>query len=43
MWALSQRWYGDRLDEAFTPKSVETLQQILTDVGLTTEFWQLRR
>ena len=42
MWALSVPWYGDRLDEPFVPKSIDTLQQLLTDVGLTGAFWQLR-
>jgi hypothetical protein len=43
MWTLSQLWYGDRLDEGFTPKSVDTLQRMLTDVELTTDFWRLAR
>jgi hypothetical protein len=43
MWTLTRHWYGDRLDEPFTPKSIDALQQLLTDVGLTTDFWQLRR
>lgn len=42
MWTLSQHWYGDRLDGAFTPKTIDTLQQFLTNVGLTTNFWQLQ-
>jgi hypothetical protein len=41
MWALSRRWYGDRLDRAFTPRSVAASQQLLDDVGLTSPFWQL--
>ncbi len=43
MWTLSQLWYGDRLDEAFTPRTIDALQQFLTSVGLTTDFWQLQR
>jgi hypothetical protein len=43
MWTLSQQWYGDRLDEPFVPKTVDTLQRLLTDVGLTTAFFQLQR
>ena len=43
MWTLSQHWYGDRLDESFTPKKIDALQQLLTNVGLTTDFWQLQR
>ena len=43
MWILSRHWYGDRLEEPFVPKTIDTLQQLLTDVGLTTDFWQLPR
>jgi hypothetical protein len=42
MWTLSQRWYGNRLDDDFRPWTVDDLQQMLSDVGLTTDFWQLR-
>jgi hypothetical protein len=41
MWALSQRWYGDRLDRSFTPRSITAAQHLLDDVGLTSAFWQL--
>ena len=41
MWALSQDWYGDRLNPSYTPKTVSVLQGFLTDAGLATEFWQL--
>lgn len=42
MWTLSQGWYGDRLDESFESRTIEAAQQLLSDVGLTTEFWQLQ-
>ena len=42
MWTLTQHWYGDRLEEPFIPKTLDTLQALLTDVGLTTDFWKLR-
>jgi hypothetical protein len=42
MWPLSQRWYGDRLDPTFAGRSVADAQRMLTDVGLTAEFWQLQ-
>lgn len=42
MWAMTQRWYGDRLDPDYEPASIETLQSYLTDIGLTDAFWQLR-
>jgi hypothetical protein len=42
MWTLSQRWYGDRLDESFTPRSLDASQRLLDEVGLVSPFWQLR-
>jgi len=42
MWSLTRCWYGDRLADTYEPKSAETLQQFLTDAGLTSAFWQLR-
>ena len=42
MWTLTQGWYGDRLVEPFRPKRVDELQQLLADVGLTSDFWRLR-
>jgi hypothetical protein len=42
MWPLSQTWYGDRLAEPFQPKTVDELQGLLTNVGLTDPFWQIR-
>lgn len=41
MWRLTKEWYGDRLAEPFVPKSVPQLQQLLSDVGLTSAFWHL--
>ena len=41
MWELSKGWYGDRLDEPFQPKTIDQLQRLLADVGLTDEFWNL--
>ena len=42
MWPLTQAWYGDRLAEPFQPKTTDELQRLLADVGLTSDFWQLR-
>jgi hypothetical protein len=39
--ALAQRWYGDRLDPDWRPRSVEQSQAILETVGLTDPFWRL--
>lgn len=39
--ALAQRWYGDRLDPDWRPRSASESQRILEQVGLTDEFWRL--
>lgn len=39
--ALAAEWYGDRLDPAWRPRTVEQSQAILTRHGLTGEFWRL--
>ncbi|MHA2790097.1 alkylmercury lyase family protein [Corynebacterium sp. S7] len=41
VWDLAVPWYGDRLDDDFTPHSSAQNQQILEEVGLTGEFWKL--
>ena len=41
LWELAQRWYGDRLDPGWRPRTVEASQAILTSLGLTGEFWRL--
>jgi hypothetical protein len=38
---LARRWYGDRLDPDWRPRTRDQSQAILTDVGLTGPFWQL--
>jgi hypothetical protein len=38
---LAQRWYGDRLDPDWRPRTREESQVILHDAGLTGEFWRL--
>jgi hypothetical protein len=38
---LAQRWYGDRLDPDWRPRTREQSQAIFEDVGLTGEFWRL--
>jgi hypothetical protein len=39
--ALARRWYGDRLDPAWRPRTLEASQRILEDAGLTGPFWRL--
>jgi hypothetical protein len=41
VWRLAQPWYGDRLATDYAPRPVERSQQLLNDVGLTGDFWQL--
>jgi hypothetical protein len=38
---LAQRWYGDRLDPEWRPRTVQQSQAILGSVGLTGSFWRL--
>ena len=42
LWHLSQRWYRDRTSPDFRGRTVEQVQQIFEDEGLTTEYWQAR-
>ncbi len=38
---LARRWYGDRLDPAWRPRTPEASQQVLDAAGLTDAFWRL--
>jgi hypothetical protein len=38
---LARRWYGNRLDPDWRPRTLEESQAILDGVGLTGGFWQL--
>jgi hypothetical protein len=38
---LARAWYGDRLDADWRPRSRDESQQLLADVGLDGEFWEL--
>ncbi len=40
--ALAHRWWGDRLDPGWTPRSIDTSQALLDGLGLTDDFWRLR-
>lgn len=42
IFALSAAWYEGRLDPEVEPMTAEDRQNLLTEVGLTGEFWQLR-
>ncbi|MEA2290996.1 MAG: hypothetical protein QOF17_16 [Solirubrobacteraceae bacterium] len=38
---LAQRWYGDRLDPGWRPRTRDESQAILAATGLTGPFWEL--
>jgi hypothetical protein len=38
---LAERWYGDRLDPDWRPRSRDESQAILAATGLTAPFWEL--
>jgi hypothetical protein len=38
---LASRWYGDRLDPEWRPRTREESQAILDRVGLSGPFWRL--
>ena len=40
LWALSQRWYGDRMSLNFHGRTMEQVQEIFREAGLTSGFWQ---
>jgi hypothetical protein len=42
-WALSQRWYGDRLAPDFRRPTIDEAHAIFANVGLTGSFWDLRK
>jgi hypothetical protein len=41
LWELSQRWYQDRMSPEFHGRTMEQVQDIFNEIGLTDEFWQL--
>ncbi len=41
LWELSQRWYHDRLLPAYRGRTVEEVQAIFNEAGLTSEFWKV--
>jgi hypothetical protein len=38
---LARRWYGDRMEPGWRPRSRDESQAILDAVGLTGDFWRL--
>ena len=41
LWELSQHWYHNRLLPEYHGRTVEQVQEIFKEVGLTSEFWQI--
>jgi len=40
LWELSQRWYHNRISPEYHGRTVEQVQEIFKELGLTSEFWQ---
>ena len=40
LWELSQCWYHTRMSPDYHGRTLEQVQEILREVGLTSEFWQ---
>jgi len=40
LWELSQRWYHNRMSPDYHGRTLEQVQEIFKEVGLTSEFWQ---
>jgi hypothetical protein len=40
LWELSKRWYHNRLSLEYHGRSIEQIQAIFREVGLTDLFWQ---
>ena len=38
---LAKRWYGDRLEPGWRPRTTAESQAILHEVGLTDDFWEM--
>lgn len=41
LWELSQRWYEDRMSREYHGRTMEQVQEIFKELGLTSSFWQL--
>ena len=41
-WQLAQAWYGDKLSPDWRRKTLDESEAVLSRVGLTGPFWQLR-
>ena len=41
VWRLTGPWYAGRLDEDWTPRTPDVVERLLTQAGLTGEFWKV--
>lgn len=39
VWALAQRWYGDRMSPAFRGRTLNEARAIFASLDLTDDFW----
>lgn len=39
LWEFSQRWYQDRMSPEYHGRTLELVQEIFKEVGLTSSFW----
>lgn len=40
LWDLSKRWYRDRMSPDYHGRTIEQVQGIFKELGLTSDFWQ---
>jgi hypothetical protein len=41
-WQLAKSWYGGKMEENWRRLTVDEAEALLTSLGLTGEFWNLR-
>ena len=41
VWRLSQRWYHNRMSPDYHGRTIEQIQEIFAELGLTTKFWKI--
>lgn len=41
LWMLSQRWYSNRILPDYHGRTMDQVQEIFKENGLTSEFWQV--
>lgn len=41
LWQLSRRWYHNRMQVEYHGRTPEQVQEIFSELGLTTKFWQV--